>query len=245
MVSACEWTGAAGFGRDRDDEDDQFGSGAPREDAGPSKADMSDDWGKDRKFVSGGDRGGGGFSGRSYEPSRADESSSWGRSRSSTRDDDQGPRASSRGSGFDDRGADYGPSKADTEDRWGSKSFVPSGRPSDPPSRGDSGTWGSRRSSSPPPSSAGRPRLSLKPRTIPNPDLPLPKSTASSESGTSATDPESFSLPVAPQTKRSNPFGAARPREEVLKEQGRDHNKEEAAPTVEGTDRCAPRAVSN
>ena len=232
----------AGYGRARDD-DEEFPSRPPREDEGPSKADMSDDWGKDRKFVPGGlsDRGSG-FSGRGFEPSRADEGGTWGRSRAGSRDDqdDRDSRPSSRG--FEDRGDYPGPSKADSEERWGAnRSFVPSAAP---PPRSDlnGDRWGSRRSSSPPPPagpSASRPRLALKPRTLPLPDLPPARSAASSESGASAAaEPESFSVPVSAPVKRSNPFGAARPREEVLKEQGRD--TVQAADHKGDADRCEP-----
>ncbi|KAK9794017.1 hypothetical protein WJX73_002603 [Symbiochloris irregularis] len=178
-----------GYGRGRDD-DDEFNSRAPREDDGPSRADMADDWGKDRKFVAGGssDRGSG-FSSRGFEPSRAEGEGTWGRSRASSRDDQEDSRPASRG--FEDRGDYAGPSKADTEDRWGStRSFVPSAAPPRGEANGD--RWGSRRSSSPlppagPSDTTNRPRLALKPRTLPVPDLPPP-----------------------------------RPREEVLKQQGRD-----------------------
>lgn len=183
------------------------------------------------------------FSGRSFEPSRADESSTWGRSRSSTRDYDDEPRAGSRSGGFEE----LGPSRADTEDRWGSKGFVPSERA---PNRSDSGTWGSsaRRSSSPPASAPNRPRLQLKPRTLPVPDLPVAKSAPSSESGASASasEPADASLSVkvtAPPTKRSNPFGVARPREEVLKEQGKDSAQVEAEYAQRASDRCRHAAV--
>lgn len=146
------------------------------------------------------------------------------------------------------RGDYAGPSRADTEDRWGAnRSFVPSAAPSRGEANGD--RWGSRRSSSPPPpagpSSAGsRPRLALKPRTLPLPDLPPARSAASSESGASqaAAEPENFSVPVSAPVKRSNPFGAARPREDVLKEQGRDSTP--PASDKGDTDRYALLTVS-
>ena len=93
---------------------------APREDMGPSRADESDNWGKDRKPLpapeprgGGFDRGGGsrGFSDygpdrgvdRDMGPSRADTEETWGR---------RAPLPSN------DRAPPPGPSKADTEDRW-------------------------------------------------------------------------------------------------------------------------------
>ncbi len=61
-----------------------------------------------------------------------------------------------------------------------------------------------------------------------------PRSTASSESAEPAPEPE----PAGPPKPKANPFGAARPREEVLREQGRDWRKEEAQRRT--IDRCGP-----
>jgi len=62
-----------------------------------------------------------------------------------------------------------------------------------------------------------------------------PRSTASSESAEPAPEPE----PAGPPKPKANPFGAARPREEVLREQGRDWRKEEAQRRT--IDRCGSR----
>ena len=64
---------------------------------------------------------------------------------------------------------------------------------------------------------AGRPRLKLQPRTLPKPDLPVGRTSPErpqpgAEEDTPAPAEE---LPRPPPKPRSNPFGAARPREEV------------------------------
>lgn len=79
--------GGRGGGRgDRGDRGDR----PPREDMGPSRADMADDWGSGRKFQPGPEGG---------------ESRGFGGFR------DRGDR--------DRRGGDFGPSRADTGDTWG------------------------------------------------------------------------------------------------------------------------------
>ena len=57
----------------------------------------------------------------------------------------------------------------------------------------------------------------------------------SSDAGTGDSE---ASEPAAPPKPRSNPFGAARPREEVLKEQGRDWRKEELELAHKSVQRC-------
>ena len=52
-------------------------------------------------------------------------------------------------------------------------------------------------------------------------------------------EPEPAPLPAGPPKPRSNPFGAARPREEVLKEQGRDWKQEETALERKAPETCA------
>lgn len=53
-------------------------------------------------------------------------------------------------------------------------------------------------------------------------------SPAAQPSGTEQAGGEEVVAVAAPKPRSSNPFGAARPREDVLKEQGRDWRKEEA-----------------
>lgn len=115
-------TTCVGGGYGRDDRSDE---GSQRGDDGPSRADMSDNWGRDTKFNSGGGGGGGrtgagfgsarsgGFGGsrdgsadgRYEETSRADNSSSWGNKQfvPSVRTGGGFDERPSRG--FDDRGA--------------------------------------------------------------------------------------------------------------------------------------------
>ena len=139
---------------------------------------------------------------------------------------------------------DTGPSRADTESRWGNK-FVPTsggGGFEDRGSRdrdrdrggggsfGDRGssrdregpdTWGRRAPSEgeAPPSAGGgrRPRVKLAPRPQP---LAVVGVAPAPQGEVRAAEPEP--LPSGPPKPRANPFGAARPREEVLKEKGVD-----------------------
>jgi len=153
----------------------------PREPEGPSRADVSDDWGRDRK----------------PPPSFS-----------------EGPPRGHRG-GFGDRfGSDMGPSRADSESVWVR-------RDAGDDRRSDSSDRWSRKYNDPPPAGE-RPRLKLAPRTLP---LDNPPPAKQGEAGGEAPN-----LTVAPPEARApkpNPFGAARPREEVLKEQGKDPIKEE------------------
>lgn len=185
-----------------------------------------DDWGANRKFQpsageerrgGGGGFGGGGFRDRERpagpprfndEPSRAD-AGDWGARRSTPDSDRPAPGAGSRrGYGFSDQPM----SQADLEDKWSHR-----GPPAEP--AGDS-------SSAP----AERPRLKLAPRTKPLPEQQQPPSQANgtassprgSEAGSSGSGTQQEQKP-----RKANPFGAARPREEVLKEKGIDYQKEE------------------
>mmetsp|Transcript_14231 Transcript_14231/g.40330 ORF Transcript_14231/g.40330 Transcript_14231/m.40330 type:complete len:466 (-) Transcript_14231:235-1632(-) len=234
-----------GFG-DREERDEE------REDEGPSRADMDDDWGASRKFVpnNGPSRGGGG-GGHDRErrdgydreddrppredmgPSRADESDNWGRDRKPL------PAPEPRGGGYGDRGgskgfSDYGPdrgsmrdsmgpSKADTEDSWGRRAPTQSddrARPSEPSKADTENRWSRRgppTADTPSQAPAGeRPRLKLAPRTKPIENPPPPKAEATPAP-----------VPAEPRAPKPNPFGTARPREEILKEQGKDPVKED------------------
>ncbi|KAL5706003.1 hypothetical protein ACHQM5_024220 [Ranunculus cassubicifolius] len=130
------------------------------------------------------------------EPSRADETDDWGAAkRSMTRD--RGGFSSSRGngSGFFDSQS----SKADESDNWlaNKKSFVP---------RSGGGGFESTNGAADSKREEGRPRLVLQPRSLPvtitvnNGDQP-------------------------PSVTKTNPFGAARPREQVLADKGQDWKK--------------------
>ncbi|XP_051133783.1 eukaryotic translation initiation factor 4B3 [Andrographis paniculata] len=178
---------------------------------------------------------------REIAPSRADEIDNWAAAKKSPGFDrrDRGDR----GGFFSDQ------SRADEVDNWASnKSFVPSeprrydrrgsfGSDSNSSGGGadsnnwikrkeeerrtggafdslrqrrggfdgaDSETWGKKPEEAA--GAGGRPRLNLQPRTVPVSNTSAPASGAAS--------------PV--KAKGSNPFGEARPREEVLKEKGQD-----------------------
>ncbi|CAH9125907.1 unnamed protein product [Cuscuta epithymum] len=201
---------------------------APREFT-PSRADETDDWGASKKFSQGNGfekRERGGFF--SDSQSRADETDDWGAS-----------KKFSHGNGFErrERGDRVGffsdsLSRADGSDNWGAnKAFIPSegGRrgverrggfesnggasdsdnwarkkEDDHPRKfsSDSESWGRNRDEGS--GNSGRPRLNLKPRTI-----PLGEGHQNGDGS-------------AGKPKGSNPFGEARPREEVLKEKGQD-----------------------
>lgn len=202
-----ERRGSGGFGRDRESSRDM----------GPSRADETDDWGAGKKAFGGNgngferrDRGpsGDGFERRDRGPgggffesqSKADEADSWVSSK---------PRfvpTSSNGGGgdrFEKRG-----------------SFESLSRNRDSQFGSDSDTWGRRREETalPAPSGGGggsRPRLVLQPRT-----LPVAVVEVKPESPVAVAVVERPVIVERP--KGANPFGNARPREEVLAEKGQD-----------------------
>ncbi|CAN8276691.1 unnamed protein product [Cochlearia groenlandica] len=191
-------------------------------DSGPSRADENDNWaaakkplggnGFDRRdrIGGGGSGGGGGF----FESqSKADEVDSW----VSTKPSSEPPRrfggGGSGGGGdrFEKRGSFESLSRTrDTQFGGGS----------------DSDTWGRRREDNgggdnngvqPPPSLGGggsRPRLVLQPRTLPV--------TVMEVKPVVEVKPESPVFVIVDKPKGANPFGNARPREEVLAEKGQD-----------------------
>lgn len=207
---------------------------------GPSKADTAASWGS-KTFEPSADRGaarGGGF-GDSY-----------------TAREKSGGFADKYG---EDRATfvNRGPSKADEEDRWSRKAVLPSSDRERDTGRGfgasssdgnaDRADRWSRSSSAAPASTNGtagpteRKRLNLTARTAP-PPLPPPapaqplttKEALEEETQDQDTTPTTETkpaedAPVAAPKPKSNPFGTARPREEVLKEQGRDWKREERA----------------
>ncbi|KAL6010321.1 hypothetical protein ACLOJK_000752 [Asimina triloba] len=193
---------------------------------GPSRADEIDDWGASKRMappplLERRDRDKGGFF---DSQSRADESETWLSNKSSLAPPAEGRRpgsgafevAKERRGGFDifhkegvDGGADSDSWTKKKEeggggDSWGKKREEGSGGDSwgkkrEEGSGGDS--WGKKREEG----SGGRPRLVLQPRTLP----------------ASNGDPQQGST----RSKGSNPFGEARPREEVLAEKGHDWKK--------------------
>lgn len=244
----------AGFGG-REERPDRRGG---RDEFEPSRAESVDDWGTVKKFVPSegsrggfggggfGDRrppgGGGGFGDRygAERPpmrpsSNADEVDDWGSSKkfepSAARPGPPGGFRDGppRRAGFEGSEA----SRADEEDQWSrGKAFQPTEAPASrgPPAGGRGGfgfsggaageedRWSRKPLAEPSAAAAApsngapaeRPRLKLQPRTV---------DAAAGAAGSSAAD--------AGKSK-SNPFGAARPREEVLKEKGVDPTKEGA-----------------
>lgn len=185
----------------------------------PSRADETDDWGATKKTLAGngferrerGERGG--FF--SDSQSKADESDNWAANKAFV---------PSSGRRFDSRGS-FGSNGSDSDsDRWtkrkeeeGGRKFGSGGGAFDSlrERRGgyestnggvDSENWGRKREETGG-AGGGRPKLNLQPRT-----LPLSE-------GQNGNEP--VPVPVA-KPKGANPFGAARPREEVLKEKGQD-----------------------
>ncbi|CAE6150707.1 unnamed protein product [Arabidopsis arenosa] len=184
-----------GFNRDRE----------PSRDSGPSRADEDDNWAAAKKPIGGGgferrERGGGGFF-ESQSQSKADEVDSW----VSTKPSEPRRFVSSNGGGgdrFEKRGSFESLSRNRDSQYGGGGSS-------------DSDTWGRRREESggangvPSPTVGSRPRLVLQPRTLPVAVVEVVK-------------PESPVLVIVDKPKGANPFGNARPREEVLAEKGQD-----------------------
>ncbi|KAK4759811.1 hypothetical protein SAY87_022942 [Trapa incisa] len=179
-----------------------FDESRSREPLPPSRADETDDWGAGKKPIGNGferrERSGGFFGSQS----KADESDNWGSNKNSepmrfingVGGDFARERRGFRG-GYEAIGNGSG---ADS-DRWGKK------REDDGlsnASRVDSDRWGRRKDEENSlRDSSARPKLVLQPRTLP----------VDEASGAGLVKP-----------KGANPFGDARPREEVLKEKGQD-----------------------
>jgi hypothetical protein len=220
--------GSGGFGSRMDNRERDGG-----EDEGPSRADAVDDWGSNRRFT---------------------PSSSARTSGSGSFDD----RPSRGFGGRRDEDFSEGPSRADAESRWGNK-FMPASTGGGYEERGrgfadrsrdlDKDNWSRHASGSTSPAPTSRPRLNLQPRTKPPPVLDIPPEAKLPEKAEAEPEPEPAPLPAGPPRPKANPFGAARPREEVLKEKGRDWIKEDIAleRKKEAGDRCArprPRTCS-
>lgn len=163
--------------------------------------------------VSDGDGRRSGFARESSGPSRADEIDDWGAAKKSTAPPALGFERRERAGFVDSQ------SRADESDRWVSnKSYAAAeGRRIvggfenhkekkeglEVNSGAESDLWGKKKEEG-----SGRPRLVLQPRKVP------------------ASDGEQQKQPgSATRSKASNPFGEARPREEVLAEKGHDWKK--------------------
>ncbi|XP_020249467.1 eukaryotic translation initiation factor 4B3-like [Asparagus officinalis] len=145
---------------------------------------------------------------RDLGPSRADEVDDWG----STKKAPVGFERRERDRGFFDS-----QSRADESDSWTSKKgTLPPANEARGERRGfdfrkersngngvDSDSWGKKREEN---GGSSRPRLVLQPRTLPV------------VNGVNGEEEKEVEV----KSKGSNPFGAARPREEVLKEKGKD-----------------------
>ncbi|GAB4838486.1 hypothetical protein Ancab_028030 [Ancistrocladus abbreviatus] len=184
-----------------------------------SRADEVDDWSKTKKSIGGGN----GFERRDkvgfFNSSRADESDNWASNKSFS--PSEGRRERRMGMGFDSfsngGGADsdnWGKKKEEREkEGFEGRRFDRSGSGFDRERKGggfessgaaDSEHWG-RKKEERENGSGGRPRLNLQPRTLP------------------VTNGQQHQGGVTePKPKGANPFGEARPREEVLAEKGKN-----------------------
>lgn len=191
--------------RSNDGSDREF-----RRESLPSRADEIDDWGAGKKPMMGNgierrERGGGGGFFDSHS-SKADESDSWVSSKSFT--PSEGRRSGGMGGGFDRERRGGFPSSgggADS-DSWSRKSEGARGGIGENGGGADSENWG-KKSEGVRGGIGERPRLNLQPRSI-------PLNNGNQEASGAAAKP-----------KGSNPFGNARPREQVLAEKGQDWKK--------------------
>ncbi|CAH2075846.1 unnamed protein product [Thlaspi arvense] len=163
-------------------------------DSGPSRADETDNWaaGKKPQSVGFDRRERGGGFFESQSQSKADEVDSWVSTKPS-----EPRRVVGSGDRFEKRGSFESLSRnRDSQYSGGS----------------DSDSWGRRREETggaAPPSGGSRPRLVLQPRTLP-------------VAAVVEVKPESPVKAAVEKPKGANPFGNARPREEVLAEKGQD-----------------------
>lgn len=198
--------------------------GSASEDYGPSRADEADDWGV-KKPMERRERMGG-FGGDSMS-SRADDVDDWASTKKTAPSMPMERRERSSAFGSESQG------RADDSASWvSSKSYsAPPPAPSDGRRGGsvwgfnrdggqDADSWGRRRVevSSGDGSGGARPRLVLQKRTLP---------VAIVSDGEKDVDKEEEKGDLQPKSKSSNPFGAARPREEVLAAKGESLVKEE------------------
>ncbi|XP_022989048.1 eukaryotic translation initiation factor 4B3-like [Cucurbita maxima] len=189
--------------------DGGFNRGDSSKEFVPSRADEVDNWASTKKPMAGNgferrDRGLG-FS--DSQSSKADESESWVSNKSNVPSD---ARRFGANGGFDRerRGGFTASGGGADSDTWGRKKDE--GNNGGGGGGADSDTWGRKKDEGNSGGGGGgsRPKLNLQPRTLPVNDVK-----SSEISGTTA------------RSKSSNPFGEARPREEVLAEKGHDWKK--------------------
>ncbi|XP_073226399.1 eukaryotic translation initiation factor 4B3 [Cicer arietinum] len=180
-----------------------FGSrDSNRESAPPSRADEIDNWAAAKKTSVGvgngferRERGGGG--GFFDSQSRADESDSWVSSKSFV--PSEGRRFGGSGGGFErERKVGFGTSGGADSDNWNKK-------------KGEFSVGSERNESV----AGGRPRLVLQPRSV----------SASNENQNQDVAAAAVVSGNVAKPKGANPFGEARPREQVLAEKGQDWKK--------------------
>ncbi|KAJ7565654.1 hypothetical protein O6H91_02G069300 [Diphasiastrum complanatum] len=228
-----------GYGRDRDRENLS------------SRADESGDWGASKRFVPSqagqgydDDRRGNRLNDREL-PSRADEVEDWGSMKKfipSQGSDWKAPVPRSearRVGGFEEGAGSRNASRADEVDNWGAgKKFVSGEREVSNPGYKDGGADGDRWSRRMPLVDESRPverrRLLLLPKSqivdaLVSSEILSKETTPTGEGSQPAGSFLSDSEIQPPKPKpRPNPFGAARPREEILAEKGQDWRKLEA-----------------
>ncbi|XP_011092882.1 eukaryotic translation initiation factor 4B3-like [Sesamum indicum] len=179
-------------------------------DFAPSRADETDDWGAGKKFSgnNGSDRRERGERGGFFSDSqsRADEVDNWASKKSFVPSE---PRRYEKRGGF---GLESGNGGADSSN-WvkrkeeegrktgGAFDSLRERKGGFESNRVDSESWGRKREEG---NGGSRPRLNLQPRTLP------------------VDEGQKNEIASAVKPKGSNPFGQARPREEVLKEKGQD-----------------------
>ncbi|KAL9238376.1 hypothetical protein vseg_012806 [Gypsophila vaccaria] len=209
----------------RDDADSSSRGGGGR-DMGPSRADEADDWGKGKKLSSFGSSPG---SGPDMGPSRADEVDDWSKGKkfgsgagfgtgpdrgerrermgffNSSRADDVGNWAANKGTG---------PGPVDDGRRARRVGFEATGP------RPDVDNWVKGKDSNGGGAGSGRPRLNLQPRTLPVENVKVVSSNENAD--VAGVGVGEVVVVVGTGKGKANPFGAARPREEVLKEKGKD-----------------------
>ncbi|KAK9690806.1 hypothetical protein RND81_09G155300 [Saponaria officinalis] len=206
-----------GGDRPRVSRDGYDGDSSRGRDMGPSRADENDDWGKSKKFSSFGPGSGSGPDReRDMGPSRADEVDDWSKgkklgggfgSERGDRREKMGFFNSSRADDVDNWAANKSPGLGPVDDRRRERrgGFEPTGP------RPDVDNWVKGKESG---SASGRPRLNLQPRTLPVESIKVNNDNVNAVGGGDGGG----EVAVA----KANPFGAARPREEVLKEKGKD-----------------------
>lgn len=188
----------------------------------PSRADETDNWASGKRSPA---SNGGGFERRERgerggfftdSQSRADEVDNWASNKSfAPSEPKRYERRGSFGLESSNGGADSGSwVKRDEGPRSGGAFDSLRERRGGSESNGaDAESWGRRREDV---NVGSRPRLNLQPRTLPLAELQKPEVAA-----VVTPKAEVAFVPVA-RPKGSNPFGEARPREEVLKEKGQD-----------------------